>query len=193
MLRTLALFLFLAFVPFAGAMAAPQAYALDSDASRVGFAVPFGPDTITGEIPVQSAEIELDFALPMNSRISVVLDVNSARANFPFATQALKGPKVLAAERYPTISFQSRDIAVSSQDSSQATLIGDITIREVTRPITFSVGLFRPAGQPKGERSRLIVRIQGELSRAAHGADGWSDLVGDTVTLDLDLFIDVAG
>ena len=175
------------------ATAAPRDYLLDHYASRVGFAVPFGPDTITGEIPVAQSEISLDFRAPNNSRIVVVLDVSGARANFPFATQALRGPKVLAAEAHPTISFQSRDIEVASNDASRASLMGDITIRGVTRPVMFDVGMFRPAGQAQGERSRLIVRLNGEVSRAAFGADGWSDLVGDAVSLDLELFIDAAG
>lgn len=175
------------------ATAAPRDYLLDRDASRVGFAVPFGPDTITGEISVAQSEISLDFRAPNNSRIVVVLDVSGARANFPFATQALRGPKVLAAEAHPTISFQSRDIEVASNDASRASLIGDITIRGVTRPVMFDVGMFRPAGQAQGERSRLIVRLKGEVSRAAFGADGWSDLVGDAVSLDLELYIDAAG
>lgn len=166
-------------------------YALDQDASRVGYQVAFGPDQITGVMPVQSANITLDFERTSNSHIDVVLDVVNSKANFPFATQALRGPKILDAERFPVISFVSTKIEVVPDAPSKARLSGNITIRDVTRPVTLDAELFRPAERALGERERLIVRLSGVISRAAFGADGWSDLVGDTVTLDLSLQIDL--
>ena len=171
------------------ASAAPVSYRLDPEASRVGFEVPFGPDIITGDLPVLTSDIALDFQNPANSRVSVVLDVTRARANFPFASQALKGPRVLAAETFSTISFVSTGIEVIPGEVSKALLNGNISIRGVTRPLTLNVALFRPAGRDAFDRERLIVRISGAVSRAAFGATGWSDLVGDTVALDMDLQI----
>ncbi len=175
----------------AAALAAPLTYALDTEASRVGFTVSFGPDVINGEMPVQSSEIMLDFDRPSQSRVSVVLDVTGARANFPFATQALRGPKVLNADAFGTISYASTGIEPIPGAVSKALMSGAITIRGVTRPLTLDVELFRPAGRPEGERERLIVKMSGEISRAAFGATGWSDLVGDTVGLDMMLQIDL--
>jgi len=172
--------------------AAPLSYTLDKGASRVGFEVSFGPDQITGELPVQSAEITLDFQQVANSSVAVVLDVGNAKANFPFATQALRGPKVLDTTRFPTISFVSTEIQVLPDAPSKARMSGEITIRDTTRPITLGAELFRPADRALGERERLIVQLSGAVSRAAFGATGWSDLVGDTVALDLMLQIDLA-
>ncbi len=42
-----------------------------------------------------------------------------------------------------------------------------------------------------GEREQLFVRLEGVVSRAAFGATGWSDLVGDAVALDVMLRIDL--
>ncbi|MBT8415771.1 MAG: YceI family protein [Boseongicola sp.] len=171
--------------------AMPLSYALDAGESRVGFEVPFGPDQITGTMPVRLADIALDFAQPSNSRISVVLDVGNAQANFPFATQALRGPRVLDAAAFPDITFVSNSIEVQRDAPSKARLGGDITIRGVTRPIVLDVELFRPAGRAPGERELLFVRLEGAVSRAAFGATGWDDLVGDEVSLDLMLRIDL--
>lgn len=171
--------------------AVPLTYALNADESRVGFAVPFGPDEITGTMPVQSADIALDFERPANSQISVVLDVGNAQANFPFATQALRGPRVLDATEFPRVSFVSNAIEVRADAPSKALLTGDITIRGVTRPITLDAELFRPAGRALGEREQLFVRLEGAVSRAAFGATGWDDLVGDEVSLNLMLRIDL--
>ena len=174
-----------------GGWAMPLSYALNAGESRVGFEVPFGPDQITGTMPVRSAEIVLDFERPANSRISVVLDVGNAQANFLFATQALRGPRVLNAAEFPNITFVSNAIEVQRDAPSKARLGGDITIRDVTRPITLDVELFRPAGRALGERKQLFVRLEGAVSRSAFGASGWDDLVGDEVELDIMLRIDL--
>ncbi|NNL18977.1 MAG: YceI family protein [Boseongicola sp.] len=174
-----------------GGWALPLVYALNASESRVGFEVPFGVDQITGTMPVKSADIALDFERPRRSKISVVLDVSNAKANFPFATQALRGPRVLDAAQFPNITFVSNAIEVQRDTPSKARLGGDITIRGVIRPIVLDVELFRPTGRALGEREQLFVRLEGAVSRAAFGATGWDDLVGDEVSLDLMLRIDL--
>lgn len=170
--------------------AEPTAYVLDTGASRVGFEVRFGPDRITGTIPVRDAEVLLDFDRVSNSVVSVSLDAAGAVANFPFATQALRGPKVLGARDFPTLRFRSTGVRA---DGAGARIDGDITIRDVTRPIVLDAQLFRPGGQEAGDRSRLSIRLRGSVSRRAFGADGWSNLVGDEVALDISVWVDRAG
>ena len=43
------------------ALAAPIAYRLDPEASTVAFETDFGPDIITGSIPLKLADLRLDF------------------------------------------------------------------------------------------------------------------------------------
>ncbi|NNF25146.1 MAG: YceI family protein [Rhodobacteraceae bacterium] len=164
------------------ALAGPERYLLDAEKSKVGFAVPFGPDRIRGTFPVREADIVLDFERASNSTVSVVLDVGQAQANFPFATQAMRGPKVLAADTHPDITFVSRSVA--AQDGG-AIVSGDITIRGVTRPIDLRADVFRPKGTELGDRAVLSVVLSGNVARSDFGATGWADLVGDTVTLDI--------
>lgn len=92
MRRILALCLALLTSP---AMAAPAHYTLQPEASTVGFQTAFGVDTITGQMPITSADLTLDFANVAASKISVVLNAAGADASFPFAAQAMKGQKVM--------------------------------------------------------------------------------------------------
>ncbi|MDJ1015342.1 MAG: YceI family protein [Paracoccaceae bacterium] len=176
----------------APAVAAPLVYTLDAEDSRVGFKVPFGPDQITGAMPVRSAEITLDFERAARSKVSVSLDVARARANFPFATQAMTGPKVLDAANHPTITFVATEIIAIQGVGAKARMAGDITIRGVTRPVVLDAEVFRPQGSAEGERGRLSVYMTGAVARSDFGATGWSDLVGDEVTLDILVRIDLA-
>lgn len=163
--------------------AAPARYSLDAAASKVGFETMFGPDAITGSMPVASADVTIDFEKLAASRVAVTLDVSGAEASFPFATQAMKGPKVLDAGSYPQITFVST--AVRARNPSEAQIDGDITIRGVTRPITFDASIWRQQGSEPGDLSRLTIRLVGSINRSDFGATGWNDMVADEVKLDI--------
>ena len=90
LLMTAALLLF----PALPALAAPVPYALEAEESTVGFETDFGPDLITGVMPVKSADLVIDFDRLQDCTIDVLLDVSGAQASFPFAAQAMKGPRI---------------------------------------------------------------------------------------------------
>lgn len=188
MLR-LATLLLLLLLP-AVAAAAPQAYRLDPAASTVTFDVTFGPDLITGTMPILSADMTLDFDRPADSRVAVTLDAAGAGASFPFATQALKGPTVLATTAHPRITFETTAFRAQPGPGARAEIDGQLTIRGVTRPVTLDAQIFRRA---EGDLSTLSVHLDTAVSRAAFGAEGWSDMVGDEVRIHIVARIDRAG
>lgn len=160
--------------------AATVDYALDPEASTVGFETDFGPDLISGSFPLEAADLKLDFDNVANCAVSVALDVTGATASFPFAAQALKGPKVLDAKAHPRMSFVSTSVRRMG-DAAEVT--GDITIRGVTKPITLKAQLFRPNGSDPGDLEHLTLRLTGHVLRSDFGATGWSDMVGDEVRI----------
>ena len=164
--------------PAAGAV--PMAYDLETDSSVVGFAWMLGPDTVKGTMPVKRADMVIDFDSAANTRVAVALDVTGAVAGFPFATQGMKSRKVLWADRYPEITFESTAIR---PDADGAEVDGLLTVRGITKPVTFRAQLYRQKGTVPGDRDRMAIVVTGSLSRAAFGADGWAGMAGDTVDL----------
>ncbi len=162
------------------ARAATVDYALDRDQSSVAFETDFGPDVITGSIPLNSADLTLDFDQVANCSITVDLDVSGAEASFPFAAQALKGPKVLDAKSHPRMTFASTSVKAAGDG---AAVTGNVTIRGVTRPMTLRAEIYRQKGREAGDRSHLTVRLTGKLNRSDFGATGWSDMVSDEVRI----------
>jgi polyisoprenoid-binding protein YceI len=162
------------------ARAATVAYTLDEAASTVAFETDFGPDLITGAIPLATANLKLDFDNVANSTVSVALDVTGASASFPFAAQALKGPKVLDARSFPQMTFESTKV---TRTEDGADITGDITIRGVTRRVTLRAVMTRPKGSAPDDLSRLTMRLSGRVNRSDFGATGWSDMVGDEVRI----------
>ncbi|MEO6301392.1 MAG: YceI family protein [Paracoccaceae bacterium] len=164
------------------AHAAPTAYAIQPDASAVGFETDFGPDKITGRMPVTRADLSLDFQHVAASTVAVTLDVAGAQASFPFAAQAMKGPKVLDSGDFPTITFQSTAVKA---EGDGAAVQGNITIRGITKPAVLHAVIYRQTGTVAGDLSHLTIRLTGAVNRSEFGAVGWADAVGDQVRLDI--------
>ena len=184
-MRAALLALVLALLSVAPASAATH-YLLDGSGSQVGFSTDFGNSKITGNFPVSAADLELDFRDVARSNVSVTLDVRSAVASFPFAAQAMKGPKVLDARRHPTIGFRSKRVRRSGNG---AVIDGALTLRGVTQPVSLYAVFARPVGSDPGDLDHLIIRLTGAIQRSAFGATGWPDAVGDEVQLDITAWI----
>ena len=170
----------LALAPAGPARATPARYDLQPADSTVAFETDFGPDRITGSIPLARADLVLDFDRASNCSVNVVLDVTGAGASFPFAAQALKGPKVLDAASHPQMTFVSTRVKAAGKG---ATVTGNLTIRGVTRTETFAAEIFRQKGTEAGDLSRLTVVLTGRVNRSDYGATGWSDMVSDEVRI----------
>jgi len=162
------------------AIAAPIAYALDPEGSKVGFEVAFNEGIIRGTMPVASARVTLDFDRASASHADVGIAAAKARASIPFATQAMKSDGVLNTGAFPEITFES---TAFRRNGDTAEVSGNLTIRGVTRPVTLTARIFRPQGTEEGYRDRLAVQMTATIRRSDFGATGFADLVGDEVTL----------
>lgn len=164
------------------AAAAPASYVLEPEKSSVGFETDFGPDHITGKMPVLRADLVLDFDHVAACKVDVAVDVTGADASFPFAAQAMKGPKVLDAASYPQITFVSTAVRAKGEG---AEVDGILTIRGISKPVQMQAVIWRQKGHEAGDLSHLTVRLTGAVMRSAFGATGWADMVGDQVRLDI--------
>ncbi|MCI5097618.1 MAG: YceI family protein [Rhodobacteraceae bacterium] len=173
--------------------AAPRAYRLLPDQSRVGFNFFVGGGKQSGTMPVRSADIVVDPNRLAASQVAVELDVTRARTGIFLATQAMTGPEVLDAKRFPTIRFRSTRIRLAQDGrlSGGAQIDGELTIRDVTRPVSLAANLYRTAGSAPEDLDQLSIRLTGTVSRKAFGASGHADLVEDRVELDVQAVIHV--
>lgn len=179
MLRLIALFtVFIA----TAAWADPVRYALDPDRSTVRFVYTLTGQPVEGRMPVSAARIAIDFQRLGASVVDVTLDAASANAGPVFATEAMRGPSVLDTSNHPTIRFQATAI---DGDFSRATLDGQLTIRGTTRPSRLTGGVFRPEGSAPEDLSDLTILLRAEVSRAAFGAAGFPQFVGDRIDIDI--------
>ena len=133
-------------------------------------------------MPITPAELTLDFANGAASTNAVGRKAAGADVIFPFAAQAMKGPKFLVTADVANLICQSTAVRKNAEG---ADVTGNLTLRGTTRPLTMQAVIWRQNGQAEGDLSKLTIRLTGTLKRSDYAAPGWSDLVGDEVKLDI--------
>jgi len=162
------------------ALAEPQPWRLDTERSSVRFTYEFSGGDNTGTMPVAAADMVLDLADPPASTVNVTLDAARARAGFFFATQAMRGPRVLDTARHPAITFRSTRITGTLR---AARVEGRLTVRGTTRPVTLTATLYRQRDTDPETLDDLTVLLTGEIDRHDFGASGYPGFVGPRIGL----------
>ncbi|WP_421749311.1 YceI family protein [Cognatishimia sp.] len=170
------------------AQAAAVRYRLDKDKSRVRFQFKFNGAAGAGFIPIEDANVSLDLNQVHRSSVDVTLSIKKARTGDVFATTAMKSAEVLNANQFPTARFVSRNI---KQQGQMVEILGDLTLRGVTRPVSVDARIIREPDAPK-DNSRLVLEITGAVNRSTFGATGYSNLVGDQIDLKFYVWINRA-
>ena len=133
--------------------------------------------------------IALDEADPTNSSVEVTLDAKTLDTRIEQRDQHLRSGDFLDVEKFPVIKFKSTDIQGDEQNFK---LTGDLTIREITRPITLDVTYEGRTKDPWGGE-RVGFSASGKLDRRDYGLT-WNVLLetgGLTVGNDIKIQIEV--
>lgn len=105
---------------------------------------------VWGHIPVRQLAIINTSDTPVPQRIDAVLDVSHEDTDNHDRDADLRSPTYFDVEKYPTMTFRSTSI--SAKDDSNFIVAGDLTIKNVTRPVTFPVQIVGIIPEGKGWR-----------------------------------------
>lgn len=142
--------------------------------------------TVRGRFNRVTGTILLDEEDVTRSSVSVQIDAASIDTREPQRDQHLRSPDFLDTAQFPTITFQSRRI--EPRPDGRYNVVGDLTIRGVTREVVLDAGLDGRVKDPWGNE-RLAVSAQTRINRKDFGASwnvaleagGW--LVGEDVKI----------
>ena len=112
------------------------------NAERVKFNYFLGIIPMEGFFALKDSIFVLNFKKPNQSKLNLKFDLNSSSAGFDLATTAMLGETVLYAKKYPYIYFESKN--VFSKDN-QFNITGSLTIRGITKDVTFKAKLNNPS------------------------------------------------
>lgn len=129
------------------------------------------------------ATLELNSENVNASSVSIVIDAASIDSAVSKLDDDLKSDRFFDVANHPEISFQSTAYEQSSEDTGQ--LIGDLSLRGVSRPVTLDVKINAAEMNSMSRKEMLGVSATGTINRSDFGLDSLLPMVGDEVTLDI--------
>lgn len=173
----------------AAAQAEPVEWTFDPSHSQVGFKVAhLVVSSVSGRFKeTQKATVVIDDQNPANDKIEIEIKADSISTDEAKRDEHLRGPDFFDTKKFPLIKFVSTKVVKAGKGFK---VTGDMTIRDVTKPVTLTVTLSQPIKNPWGKQVRA-AQLTGTIQRADFGLK-WNKaleaggvVVGDTVTLDI--------
>lgn len=130
------------------------------------------------------------------TEISVTIRAASISSGFEPLDDDLKSDRFFDVESYPEITFVSREVIKTGAEAAR--VIGELTIKETTRPFTLDVELVHRGTHPLGQFSEkfagewLGIRATGTLLRSDFGVGFGAPITSDLIRLEIASELDPA-
>ena len=126
--------------------------------------------TVSGFFKSFEGELDTENDDFSDAKISFSLDINSIDTNQSQRDEHLKSAEFFDAEKYPKISFKSTSFTKAGDDEYK--LVGDLTVKGVTKPVTLDVEFGGAADDFYGN-TKAGFEISGKINRKDFGLT-WS-------------------
>jgi polyisoprenoid-binding protein YceI len=136
------------------------AYTLDPTHTHIGFSARHAMvTTVRGSFSGFEGTARIDASDPSASRVELGIDVASVDTGVADRDGHLRSADFFDVETYPRITFTST--AVERRDATTWLVTGDLTIKDVTRPVTVP---FESTGSARDPFGNLRVGFEGEIT-----------------------------
>lgn len=163
------------------------AYDLDTGHGKITWSVDhMGFSTYYGQFVDVQAQLTLDPANPANSSLTATIPLTEVDSNSDGLDRHLQTADFFDTANHPTATFVSRSITLDADDANEATVVGDLTLRGVTRPVTMEVE-FNQAGPSMGNTYKAGFDGEATIKRSEFGITyGIPMGLGDDVKLHIE-------
>jgi polyisoprenoid-binding protein YceI len=155
---------------------------------------------VRGSFKNVHGELDFDPDHPEKLAVEAVIDARTCWTGEPARDAHLKSEDFLSCESYPEIRFRSTGVALIGPFDYEVT--GDLTIRDVTKPVTLAVRFNGTAETPwwedgvdKGPKERAGFVARTEIDRYDFGVS-WNDTLPDggvVVSRRVHIILDIEG
>lgn len=129
---------------------------IDPDHAAAGFTIRHMMVTpVHGQFSGVTGEVVFDPADPAAASVEVEVDVSSLSTGVDRRDTHLKSPDLFDAGKFPRMYFKSSRVEVVGMNRCK--VLGDLTIRDVTRPVVFDVYFAGPSRFFDDEEDRLYT------------------------------------
>ena len=163
------------------------AYQLEPRHTQVLFAIPhFGITDYYGRFDKTSGSLNFNPSDPAASSVSVVIDTTSVDTMSQELTGELQGPTVFDSAHFPQATFKSTS-AVRTGPST-GTVTGDLTLKGITKPVSFAVTFNGGMQSPMGGAYDIGFHGAATIKRSDFNMTDmvWAPIVGDDVQLTIE-------
>ncbi len=160
------------------------AYQLETSHSQVLFSIlHLGLTDYYGRFDKLAGTLSLDANQPERSAVSVTIDTSSVDTPSGRLADELKGPAFFDSAQFGSASFRSTSITRTGPNAGRIT--GDLTIKNVTKPVTLDVTFIGGEQNPMNDSYGIGLRGTTTIRRSDFGLTGmpWSSFVSDDVQL----------
>lgn len=164
------------------AFAAPLTYKIDANHTDVvaswshfGFSNPiahFGK--VDGSITYDPANVGA-------SKVEVTLPLSGLNSHVGDFDDHLRSDDFFDAEKFPSITFKSTSVKAAGKD--KLTVVGDLTIKDITKPVTLTVTINKIGVQPMAKREAAGFSATTTIKRSDFGVGKYAPNVSDEVIL----------
>lgn len=182
-LKTLTLGLTLASVA-TFSVAKPVAYQIDPTHTATVFTWNhFGFSTPSANFSDIQGTINVDNAKPANSSVNVTIPLTSLNTNVKALDEHLLKSDFFDAEKFPNITFKSTKVQALSKNKYKIT--GDLTIKDVTKPVVLDAVLNKQAVHPMSKAETIGFNATTSFDRSTFNVGGYVPNVGDKITVNI--------
>ncbi|MGH7763757.1 MAG: YceI family protein [Candidatus Dormibacteraceae bacterium] len=151
-------------------------YEVDQQHTHLGFtAKHLGVSTVRGRFNKFEGEFQGPDGDFTGARGEVKIEVASLESRSEQRDIHLRSADFFDAERYPYISFNVTKIEAVDAESFRVT--GDLTVKDVTKPIELEATIEGRMPDPFGAKERLGISVRGQINRMDFGLN-WDGVAG---------------
>jgi len=170
------------------ATAAAQAgtWQIDPNHTAAQFSVRhLGVSTVRGAFTKVSGSAQHDPADPSKDNLEATIDANSIDTRVEMRDKDLRSPNFFDVQKYPTITFHSKQTKVAGP--GKLLITGDLTIHGITKEVVLDVdGPSAPIKDPWGNQ-RIGASATTKIKRQDFGITSLPGVVGDEITITIDV------
>lgn len=169
----------------AAAAAAQADWQIDPMHSSAQFSVwHLGVSTVRGAFTKVSGSAKYDPADVSKTSLDATIEASSVDTRVEMRDNDLRSPNFLEVQKYPTITFRSKQVKAAGAGKLQ--IIGDLTIHGVTKEVSLDVDGPSAAMKDPWGNQRIGASATTKINRKDFGVNGAPGIVGDEISITID-------
>ena len=168
------------------AHAAEETFSVDTNHTHATFAFQhLGFSTFHGKVPTRGGTVVIDREA-RTGRVDVEFDPNAVATGVPKFDEHLRGPDFFEVAKHPTATFKSSRITFDDKGTPK-TVIGDLTIKGITRPVTLQVSSFNCGNHPMAKVPACGANASASIKRSDYDMSFALPAVPDEIKLEIEV------